>query len=1115
MKKQFLFLLLSTISLGAYAQPVNDNPCNATSLTVGAVCNFSTYTNVAATATTAAGIPAPGCGSGGGLIHDVWFSVTVPAGGTVLLNSEVGTMTDGAMAVYSGTCQSMSLILCDDDGSGTGGLMPELSITGQTQGATLWVRFWGFDATDVGTFQLCASLPAANDNPCTAMQLSVGTTCTFSTFTNVGTTASGGVPAPGCGNFVATGTGASKDVWFVVSVPPGGAIHFDSEVGSMTNGSMAIYSGTACTSLALVACNADATSSSNGLMPELNVTGRTPGSLLWIRFWGTGSDVGTFQLCASLPPPPNVQDCPGAIPICQNVYSTTVSYSGTGSIGNEIDPVISCLATGERSDVWYTFTVQSSGLLNFTITPNDLFDDYDWAVYNLTTAPCSDIATNASINVSCNYSADPGITGPNGLGTTNSQPASGVRNNATIPVLAGQTYVVNVSNFTQSQSGYTIDFSASTAVIFDQVAPHLQTLNAPQGCTATELTVDFSENILCSTIQNPDFTVIGPDGPHAVTGWSATGCSSGAQYGRNVTISVNPPIHVSGSYAVCLTNAANSVTDLCGNVAAPACLTFTLNPIATSSTISACNIYTLPWGVAETNSGDYSHTYNSIRGCDSVVTIHLTINHSSITSLSASTCANVPYQLPWGGTGVQGANAHVYRSIGNCDSTVTITLTIDPVYQTTTLASTCANVPYQLPWGGTAVVGDNSHQYSSVVSGCDSIAHIILQINQGFVTPISVSTCSNDPYILPWGGAGVAGINSHLYQALNGCDSTVLIDLTIKPVYNSSSAASTCANQPYTLPWGGTGIAGINTHRYSALNGCDSTVTIDLSINPVYNTSTSVSSCSGQPYTLPWGGIGVPGPNTHVYTASNRCDSTVTITLSLGTISAPAVSVSPGISCRNNTIYIGYGPQFLTLTAIASGNFTYQWYKNGIAIPGATGSTYQATAGGVYSVVVMDGSGCTSSPSDPAATANIDAVDVRCGQNLNKVVLCHVPPGNPANAQTICIAPTAVPSHLSNHPGDCLGPCPTPLRMKKILSAVYPNPFSKEVNINFEIPETGHITVEVFDVDGRLVKSLFDGIAEEGDPYQVTFDGTSLSKGVYFIKLTGTDFSNYEKLIKY
>jgi len=45
----------------------------------------------------------------------------------------------------------------------------------------------------------------------------------------------------------------------------------------------------------------------------------------------------------------------------------------------------------------------------------------------------------------------------------------------------------------------------------------------------------------------------------------------------------------------------------------------------------------------------------------------------------------------------------------------------------------------------------------------------------------------------------------------------------------------------------------------------------------------------------------------------------------------------------------------------------------------------------------------------------------------DKVQLCHVPPGNPANAHEISVSPNAVDGHLLNHTGDALGPCAAPV----------------------------------------------------------------------------------------
>jgi len=154
---------------------------------------------------------------------------------------------------------------------------------------------------------------------------------------------------------------------------------------------------------------------------------------------------------------PTVQDCLGAIPLCNPVYSEYNAYQGSGNYPFEINNGPSCLGSGEKNDVWYSFKVQQTGTLSFSIVPNDISDDYDWAIYNLTNSICSDIFYNASLEVSCNYSGTPGITGANGQ--------AGAQNEPVFEVVAGEHYVVNVGQFSNSINGYSIDFTESTAVL--------------------------------------------------------------------------------------------------------------------------------------------------------------------------------------------------------------------------------------------------------------------------------------------------------------------------------------------------------------------------------------------------------------------------------------------------------------------------------------------------------------------------------------------------------------------------------------------------------------------------------------------------------------------------
>lgn len=256
------------------------------------------------------------------------------------------------------------------------------------------------------------------------------------------------------------------------------------------------------------------------------------------------------------------QDCPNAIPVCQNIYNQPNSYTGYGS--QQEVPTSSCLGVRERNSVWYILTIQTSGNLAFNITPVNMSEDYDFALYNMTGKNCSDIVTGAAPEVRCNFSADPGVTGLSSAGTNPSEPASGPRFSTILPVTAGQTYVLVIDNYSQSQNGYTLDFSPSTAVIFDNVPPMPVSTVTP--CGVGTLTLQMSEAVLCSTIASngSDFLISGPGGPFTVT--SASGVLCGTQTSQ-ITINFTPALTIGSPYTLTIKTGTdgNTLQDLCGN----------------------------------------------------------------------------------------------------------------------------------------------------------------------------------------------------------------------------------------------------------------------------------------------------------------------------------------------------------------------------------------------------------------------------------------------------------------------------------------------------------------------------------------------------------------------
>ena len=105
-------------------------------------------------------------------------------GGAFTIDTQTGVMTDGGMAIYSGDCNDLRLIECDDDDS-PNGLMPSITAAGLTPGNTIWIRVWEYGNNNNGTFGICVTIPPpppANDDCSGAVALTVnpGIACTAS-----------------------------------------------------------------------------------------------------------------------------------------------------------------------------------------------------------------------------------------------------------------------------------------------------------------------------------------------------------------------------------------------------------------------------------------------------------------------------------------------------------------------------------------------------------------------------------------------------------------------------------------------------------------------------------------------------------------------------------------------------------------------------------------------------------------------------------------------------------------------------------------------------------------------------------------------------------------------
>jgi hypothetical protein len=86
----------------------------------------------------------------------------------------------------------------------------------------------------------------------------------------------------------------------------------------------------------------------------------------------------------------------------------------------------------------------------------------------------------------------------------------------------------------------------------------------------------------------------------------------------------------------------------------------------------------------------------------------------------------------------------------------------------------------------------------------------------------------------------------------------------------------------------------------------------------------------------------------------------------------------------------------------------------------------------------------------------------------------------------------------------------TPLRYA--VDQNYPNPFNPATTIRYSLPEKADVTLSVYDLHGRLVRTLVNGEQPAGE-YALNFDGRNLAGGVYYFRMTAGNFREVRKMV--
>ena len=262
---------------------------------------------------------------------------------------------------------------------------------------------------------------------------------------------------------------------------------------------------------------------------------------------------------------------------------------------------------------------------------------------------------------------------------------------------------------------------------------------------------------------------------------------------------------------------------------------------------SICRGETTLFGFEADTSGVYVQNLQSMYGCDSTVVLDLTVHPTYNDTITAEICDNEVYTQYNFNTSEAGYHTQNLQTINGCDSIVVLNLTIHPTFSDTTIAEICSNDRYTR--GG---FDENTtgvfYRNLQTINGCDSIFVLDLTANPVYLDTIFAEICEGETYENFGFEASNNGIYRQYLETVKGCDSTVVLKLTVHPTYSNDLVVDICEGEEYAYNGNTYNIQGVYQTNYQTIHGCDSVINLRLNVHPKYLQTRYERVCLGTDY---------------------------------------------------------------------------------------------------------------------------------------------------------------------------------------------------------------------------------------------------------------------------
>lgn len=285
------------------------------------------------------------------------------------------------------------------------------------------------------------------------------------------------------------------------------------------------------------------------------------------------------------------------------------------------------------------------------------------------------------------------------------------------------------------------------------------------------------------------------------------------------------------------------------------------------------------YGTILTQEGVYQDTLINVGNCISISTLNLTILPSTETLIEAEICEGDSYDFNGEILTQEGIYLDTLNNAIGCDSIISLHLTLIPASEFEFFVTICQGDSYD--FGGETLTNSGIYQDTlNNVLGCDSIVNLNLNLGTFFESTVVENICEGDSYEFGGDTLHVAGIYKDTLLSPTGCDSIITLDLMVHMPVIFSFDVEICEGDSYDFNGEILSEAGTFQQHLIADNGCDSILSLNLILIPASEAALEIEVCAGEIYTFGDTTITDSGIYQQTFsTIDNNCDSLVILTI--------------------------------------------------------------------------------------------------------------------------------------------------------------------------------------------------------------------------------------------